>query len=173
MKQTIKSNPLTIAIGTRPTNVLMWALKTLRILPSYRKYEITPVLAVVRYNVSKIAITIPDEILADGMERSVSNLYIEQVDKLIEIIGLGMVNSPKGPSKHLLRRIKKEFTVNDLHQAMQIISKQMDLLGFVKSLEFIKGQNVLDSPDQQIEMRLPPGVDPPKDSDIENKSFEN
>ena len=136
----------TIELGEKPKNKFEFVLQLVGIKPLYRKYELTPITIRNRQRIASEVVKLPGGANYINDESTVLNVHNQYLDSLIIIIGIGMVNNRKGPSKRLLKRILKEFTAKDLNDAIELVMVQCNIAGFVACLELINGANILVAP---------------------------
>ncbi len=125
-------------------------LHRLRILKSEKKFTITPIKLGTLYKISHILLdlesdeiknlkTIKDEaILELGLKNIVANK-----DKLIEVVGLGLVNCKQGPTKRLLNFLNDNITVEELLKLTILIVGNMDITRFLACTVSAKKINLL------------------------------
>jgi hypothetical protein len=145
MNNEIKGYP-TIELGNRPKNIFESVLQIVGIKPLYRKFELTPITINNRYRISCEVVKLPGGANYINDTETILDVHNEYVDSLIMIIGIGMVNNRRGPSKRLLKRILEEFTSKDLNDAIDLVMVQCNIPQFIACLQLISGSNTLLAP---------------------------
>lgn len=147
----LTEKPIVRQVPIRPKNNFERFLMNIRLISNKRILTIYPISPGNVIRVASKVILIPDDILNQDVIKILFNGSYEHGDKLIYIAACAIQNDENEPTEELVKFLKYKTSNKIISEILDDVFFQLDTQSFIKSIILMRGLNVLNVPEQDVQ----------------------
>ena len=147
----LTEKPKEITVNIRPKNRFERFLMNIRLKSNKIVLQIFPIAPGNIWRISSRVILIPDDILKQDVRKIVFTGYYEHGEKLIYIAACAIQNDENEPSKELIKFLTYKTSNKIINDVLDAVFVQLEVQHFINSIVLMKGLNVLNVPEVDVQ----------------------